>query len=155
MEANNTPGSKLSSSLCEGASRELHQLEDLENLSASGGRERCQERSRLPFYYYASILAHVLLTSSYRIATPLVPRHIIRLHTIPTQRQSRNGDYQSLRYQPGLVLPIQYLQSQLRLARHIPLSKISLAARQTTASMPHNGIFLHVLHKALVLFIRQ
>ena len=82
----------------------------------------------------------MLLTSSYRIATRLVPRHIIRLRTIPTQQSlPRNGCYQSLQYQPGLVLPMQYLQSQLRLARHIPLSTMRLATLSTTASRPHNG----------------
>lgn len=138
-DASNTPGRMLSSNLCEEVSHELHQLEDPEKLNVNGGREHCQERSRLP---YASILAHMLLSSSYRIDTRLVPRHITRLRTIPTQQQSlpRNGYYQSLQYQPGLVLPIQHLQFQLRLTRHILLSTMSLAALSTTASMPHNGI---------------
>jgi hypothetical protein len=141
-DANNTPGRELSSSLFEEASHETSSTRGPRKIKREWRKGTLSGKISTSFYYYASILAHMLLTSSYRIATRLVPRHIIRLRTIPTQQQSlpRNGYYQSLQYQPGLVLPIQYLQSQLRLTRHILLSTMSLAALSTTASkMPHNG----------------
>jgi hypothetical protein len=132
IDANNTPGRMLSTSLFEEASHELHELS--EKLNVNGGREHCQGRSRLHF-------GTQLLTSSYRIATRLVPRHIIRLGTIPTQQQTlpRNGYYRSPHHQSCLVLPIQHLQSQLRLTRYVLLSTMSLAAFSTIAPMPHSG----------------
>jgi hypothetical protein len=46
-DANNAPDRKLSGSLCGEACHELHQLEDPDKLNVNGGREHCQERSRL------------------------------------------------------------------------------------------------------------
>jgi hypothetical protein len=60
----------LSSSLVDAASHELHQLEDPEKLNANGGREHCQERSRLPLFLcqqFGTHAANFILQNRYTV----------------------------------------------------------------------------------------